>query len=66
MSNKNISLFLLKLEFIKSIKNNGLYVIKNICKIFMWFALYIDDFFIFGNDINSLKKVKEVYLKSMT
>ena len=42
MWNENISLFLLKLGFIRSIKNNGLYILQK-REIFVWLALYVDD-----------------------
>ena len=62
MWNENINLFLLKLGFIKSIKDNGLYILQK-GAIFVWLALYVDDFFLFSNDINLLKKLKKAVSK---
>ena len=62
MWNENINSFLLKLGFIRSIKDNGLYILQK-GEIFVWLALYVDDCFLFSNDIHLLKKVKEALSK---
>ena len=62
MWNEKISSFLLKLGFIMGIKDNGLYILQK-GEIFLWLALYIDNFFLFSNNINLLKKVKEALSK---
>jgi hypothetical protein len=49
--------FFISLEFVKSIKDSGLYVLKKDTT-FLFLALYIDDSFLFSNDLELTYKVK--------
>ena len=58
MWNEHISSFLLSLGFTRSVKDNGLYILHE-GEVFMWLALYIDDSFLFSNDLKLTNRIKK-------
>ena len=60
--NEHISSFLISLEFVKSIKYSGLFILKKDTT-FLFLALYIDDSFLFSNDLELTSKVKATLSK---
>jgi hypothetical protein len=57
MWNEHISSFLISLEFVKSIKDSGLYILRKDIT-FLILVLYINDSFFFNNDLELTSKVQ--------
>jgi hypothetical protein len=62
MWNKHIHKLLESLGFKRSIKDYGLYILRE-GKIIMWLALYVDDSFLISNDTNLTNKIKAALSK---
>jgi hypothetical protein len=56
MWNEHISSFLISLEFVRNIKDSGLHISRKYTS-FLFLAFYIDDSFLFSNDLELKFKV---------